>query len=301
MFLHEDKKRFSYIINRVSYQTGRMGKMIEKDYYVTMILRLLSSEMPFVVFKGGTSLSKCYKVISRFSEDIDVTVDQNLSQGQKKKLKYGIVDAVQQMGLEILNLNETRSRRDYNRYIIAYESVLPKLNETVQPVIYLETSFTTIAFPTVIMPVDSMIGDILKAEAPELLKRYDLNAFCMKVQGLDRTLVDKVFAVCDYYLQNRVRKHSRHLYDIYKLLPLVRQDDTFHALVQEVRSVRKPSPICPSAKDGVNVPALLSEIVRNEAYREDYRNLTERLLEEEVDYDTAVTALKRIAAGGMFA
>ena len=301
MFLHEDKKRFSYIINRVSYQTGRMGKMIEKDYYVTMILRLLSSEMPFVVFKGGTSLSKCYKVISRFSEDIDVTVDQNLSQGQKKKLKYGIVDAVQQMGLEILNLNETRSRRDYNRYIIAYESVLPKLNETVQPEIYLETSFPTIAFPTVIMPVDSMIGDMLKAEAPELLKRYDLNAFCMKVQGLDRTLVDKVFAVCDYYLQNRVRKHSRHLYDIYKLLPLVRQDDTFHALVQEVRSVRKPSPICPSAKDGVNVPALLSEIVRNEAYREDYRNLTERLLEEEVDYDTAVTALKRIAAGGMFA
>ena len=301
MFLHEDKKRFSYIINRVSYQTGRMGKMIEKDYYVTMILRLLSSEMPFVVFKGGTSLSKCYKVISRFSEDIDVTVDQNLSQGQKKKLKYGIVDAVQQMGLEILNLNETRSRRDYNRYIIAYESVLPKLNETVQPVIYLETSFTTIAFPTVIMPVDSMIGDMLKAEAPELLKRYDLNAFCMKVQGLDRTLVDKVFAVCDYYLQNRVRKHSRHLYDIYKLLPLVRQDDAFYALVQEVRSVRKPSPICPSAKDGVNVPALLSEIVRNEAYREDYRNLTERLLEEEVDYDTAVTALKRIAAGGMFA
>ena len=301
MFLHEDKKQFSHIINRISYQTGRMGKMIEKDYYVTMILRLLSSEMPFVVFKGGTSLSKCYKIISRFSEDIDVTVDQNLSQGQKKKLKYGIVDAIQQMGLEILNLNETRSRRDYNRYIVAYESVLPKLNETVQPVIYLETSFTTIAFPTVIMPVDSMIGDMLKAKAPELLKRYDLNAFCMKVQGLDRTLVDKVFAVCDYYLQNRVRKHSRHLYDIYKLLPLVRQDDTFHALVQEVRSVRKPSPICPSAKDGVNVPALLSEIVRNEAYREDYRNLTERLLEEEVDYDTAVTALKRIAVGGMFA
>lgn len=301
MFLHEDKKQFSHIINRVSYQTGRMGKMIEKDYYVTMILRLLSLEMPFVVFKGGTSLSKCYKIISRFSEDIDVTVDQNLSQGQKKKLKYGIVDAIQQMGLEILNLNETRSRRDYNRYIVAYESVLPKLNETVQPVIYLETSFTTIAFPTVIMPVDSMIGDMLKAEAPELLERYGLNAFCMKVQGLDRTLADKVFAVCDYYLQNRVRKHSRHLYDIYKLLPLVRQDDTFHALVQEVRSVRKPSPICPSAKDGVNVPALLSEIVRNEAYREDYRNLTERLLEEEVDYDTAVTALKRIAVGGMFA
>lgn len=41
------------------------------------------------------------------------------------------------------------------------------------------------------------------------------------LQGLDRTLVDKVFAICDYYLQNRIKKHSRHIYDIYKLLPLV--------------------------------------------------------------------------------
>ena len=301
MFLHEDKKQFFHVINRVSYQTGRMGKMIEKDYYVTMILRLLSSKMPFVVFKGGTSLSKCYKVISRFSEDIDITVDHGLSQGQKKKLKYGIVDAIRQMELKILNLDETRSRRDYNRYIIAYESVLPKLNEMVQPVIFLETSFTTIAFPTIIMPVESMVGDMLKAEAPELLEKYELNAFCMKVQGLDRTLADKVFAVCDYYLQNRVRKHSRHLYDIYMLLPLVRQDEAFRMLVQEVRSVRKPSLICPSAKDEVDIPALLTEIIQNEAYREDYRNLTEKLLEEKVDYDTAVTALKRIAAGGMFA
>ena len=301
MFLHEDKKQFFHVINRVSYQTGRMGKMIEKDYYVTMILRLLSSKMPFVVFKGGTSLSKCYKVISRFSEDIDITVDHGLSQGQKKKLKYGIVDAIRQMELKILNLDETRSRRDYNRYIIAYESVLPKLNEMVQPVIFLETSFTTIAFPTIIMPVESMVGDMLKAEAPELLEKYELNAFRMKVQGLDRTLADKVFAVCDYYLQNRVRKHSRHLYDIYMLLPLVRQDEAFRMLVQEVRSVRKPSLICPSAKDEVDIPALLTEIIQNEAYREDYRNLTEKLLEEKVDYDTAVTALKRIAAGGMFA
>ena len=53
------------------------------------------------------------------------------------------------------------------------------------------------------------------------------NSFEMKVQGIDRTLADKVFAVCDYYLQGKVAKHSRHLYDIYKLLPLVPQDENF--------------------------------------------------------------------------
>lgn len=79
----------------------------------------------------------------------------------------------------------------------------------------------------------------------------------MKVQGLDRTLTDKVFAVCDYYLQNRIKKHSRHIYDIYKLLPLVKQDDAFRALVREVRAVRKESVICPSAADGVNIPERL--------------------------------------------
>ena len=224
-----------------------------------MILREMSETLPFAVFKGGTSLSKCYRVIKRFSEDIDLTADIPLSQGQKKKMKYSLIDVVHKLGLNVINLDETRSRRDYNRYEIAYDSVFSSYYNSISSVIMLETSFTACSFPTVIMPVESMVGDMLKAEAPELLEKYELNAFRMKVQGLDRTLV------------------------------------------QEVRTVRKPSLICLSAKDGVDIPALLTEIIRNEVYREDYRNLTEKLLEEKVDYDTAVTALKRIAAGGMFA
>ena len=301
MFLHEDRKKFQQAVSLTSFRSDRMGKIIEKDYYVTMILRLLADEMPFVVFKGGTSLSKCHQAILRFSEDIDIAVDHDLSQGKKKKLKYEIADIAQRLGLKIVNIGETRSRRDYNRYIIAYDSILPQINEAIQPVILLETSFTARSFPTVTLPVSSFIGQTLEREASGLLKEYSLNPFSMKVQGLDRTLTDKVFAVCDYYLQNRIKKHSRHIYDIYKLLPLVKQDDAFRALVREVRAVRKESVICPSAADGVNIPELLTEMIQKEAYREDYRNLTEKLLEEEVDYDTAVTALERIAAGGMFA
>ena len=48
---------------------------------MTMILRELPERLNFVVFKGGTSLSKCYKAIKRFSEDIDITIDSKLSQG----------------------------------------------------------------------------------------------------------------------------------------------------------------------------------------------------------------------------
>lgn len=299
-YLHEDKEQFIESINLTTYQSGTMAQAIEKDYYVTMILRLLSQEIPFVVFKGGTSLSKCQNVIKRFSEDIDVTIDTSISQGQKKKLKQAIVGITEKLGMQIINMDDTRSRRNYNRYIIAYKTVLPLLNETLQPAVLMETSFTTVSFPTVLLPVYNYIGKMMESEAPEALGEFNLEPFNMKVQGIDRTLADKVFAVSDYYLQKQVKKHSRHLYDIYKLLPLVPQDTNFKGLVKEVRNIRKVSNICPSAQDGVDVPELLREIIRGAVYKPDYQSITEKLLEEEVGYDLAIEALMEISRNGMF-
>ncbi|MDY2595098.1 MAG: nucleotidyl transferase AbiEii/AbiGii toxin family protein [Oliverpabstia sp.] len=299
-YLHNDKERFREAINLAVYQTGISSEAVEKDYYVTMILKKLAENLSFVVFKGGTSLSKCHQVIKRFSEDIDVTIDMSLSQGQKKKVKEAIVEIVETMGLKITNLAETRSRRDYNRYVIAYESALPENGIVVQPAVLVETSYTAVAFPTVLLPVSNYIGKMMEIEAPEFVQVYGLAPFEMKVQGLDRTLVDKVFAVCDYYLQDKVKKHSRHIYDIYKLLPLVPQDEEYHKLVQEVRKVRKDSPVCPSARDNVDIPALLRKIIKETVYRADYRNLTEGLLEEKISYEIAIQALESIVEGKMF-
>ncbi len=300
MYLHEDKEQFRQAVNMTAFQFGVIENIVEKDYYVTMILRLLSERMPYAVFKGGTSLSKCHKAILRFSEDIDIAVDTSLSQGQKKKLKYIIVDIAQKLGLQILNLDETRSRRDYNRYVMAYDSVLAHTDDAIQSAVLLETSFTAVSFPTDYLNVGSMIGDMMRQEVPEMLEKFYMNPFEMKVQGMDRTLVDKVFAICDYYLQNRVKKHSRHIYDIYKLLPLVPQEESFKKLVREVRVVRKQSDICLSAQEGVEVPDLLNEIINGEIYRDDYQDITMRLLDENVDYDVAIKALSDIARSGMF-
>lgn len=294
-FLHKDREQFLEAINLTEYQTGIMAQAIEKDYYVTMILRLLAGRLSFIVFKGGTSLSKCYKVIRRFSEDIDITVDIALSQGEKKKLKTVIANVVEELGLKIINWDETRSRRDYNKYVIVYDSVLPMLNEAMQPEILLETSYMTVSFPTVVLPVSNYIGEMMETEAPELIQMYSLESFKMKVQGIDRTLADKVFAVCDYYLDNAFNKHSRHIYDIYKLLPLVDLDNDFRKLAAEVREVRKTSPRCLSAREDVNIPELLQVIIQKEAYKSDYQEITENILEERVTYDVAIEALKEVA------
>ena len=61
MYLHEDKEGFKDIIEQVSNETGRTPIVIEKDYYVTLILKLLSEQLGNCVFKGGTSLSKGFR------------------------------------------------------------------------------------------------------------------------------------------------------------------------------------------------------------------------------------------------
>lgn len=300
MYLHKNNEQFLNAIELAYEQTGIMTQAIEKDYYVTMLLRLLSEKMPYIVFKGGTSLSKCHKVIQRFSEDIDITIDTQISQGQKKNIKQAIVSSADELGMNIENLNETRSRRDYNRYVVAYDSVLASSSSVVKSAVLLETSYTAVSFPTVLLPVYSYVGDMMQHEAPEFIDTFGLAPFMMKVQGIDRTLVDKVFAVCDYYLSGKVAKHSRHLYDIYKLLPLVSQDDTFKDLIKEVREVRAQSSICFSALPDVDVSGLLKEIIKENVYRKDYENLTIQLLEENVSYDMAIESLKKLAESKFF-
>lgn len=76
MKLHEDKYSFQNIIRLTHVASGIRGDIIEKDYYVTMLLRELAQKQPSLpaYFKGGTALYKAQKSIRRFSEDIDLTV-----------------------------------------------------------------------------------------------------------------------------------------------------------------------------------------------------------------------------------
>lgn len=83
----------------------------------------------------------------------------------------------------------------------------------INSIVFVETSFTAVSFPTVIMPVINYIGEVMVEEAPEMICECHIEPFEMKVQGLDRTLVDKVFAICDYYLQNRI-KNTQDIFTI---------------------------------------------------------------------------------------
>ena len=75
--LHNNTELFEQVVLRTAEYMKVEPGIIEKDYFVTLLLRKISKNIPSVVFRGGTSLSKCYKIINRFSEDIDLTIQYN--------------------------------------------------------------------------------------------------------------------------------------------------------------------------------------------------------------------------------
>ena len=65
MNLHKEPDLFEEIINRTSEKMIISSAIIEKDYYVSMLLREIVNSVEGIVFRGGTSLSKCYNIIMR--------------------------------------------------------------------------------------------------------------------------------------------------------------------------------------------------------------------------------------------
>lgn len=294
MYLHNDKELFEEVIISTAQALHMPVSIVEKDYFVTILLKAIAANQPDIVFKGGTSLSKCYKLINRFSEDIDLNLlcDTKPTEGQRKKLKSSIVSAAEQFEFSLVNSEDIRSRRDFNRYVIDYPTSFD--SEYLKRQLIVETAVFFRSYPTERLNASSLIYDYLKNEHSDIVLEYSLEPFELNVQSAERTLIDKLYALGDYYLDNTINGHSRHIYDIYKLLTVVKLDEGLHQLETEVREERKQHKTCLSAQDNINMKALLSEIVGKGAYRADYENITSALLFEKLTYEEAVSALKSI-------
>lgn len=292
--LYNEKEFFNDIILAASRSLGINSAIIEKDYYVTLLLKNIIERNSDIIFKGGTSLSKCYKVINRFSEDIDLGLNVNkATEGMKKSLKRDILNAIDDLNFKLDNADDIRTRMDFNRYQITYP-----VSETVsfiKPYLYIETAVFLKPFPYEIKTADSYVYRFLKdANHKEIIDKYSLNPFEIKVQSLERTFIDKIFAIGDYYLTNNITGHSRHLYDLYKIMPMIKFDDNFYALFNEVKEIRKGDSACPSAKPNQNIIKLLKEIHDSDYFKSDYINVTKGLLFDNTQYDSVKENLKSI-------
>lgn len=292
MYLHkEDKELFHDIVVTVSERSGIEESIVEKDYYVTMILKELTFRNPDVVFKGETSLSKAYQAIERFSEDIDITFEEHIGEARRKKIKYNLMEPISEvLGLPIENWDKVESDKDYNHYDFLYDSIISAEKNVLRPYVKLETALMTYSYPTEEREITSIVYEYLKDTDPDIINEFELTPFVMKTQSLVRTFIDKLFAVCDYYMNGKAVRNSRHLYDIYKLRPWIAIDDQFRGLVKEVRRQRADMniKIAPSARENVDIFKVAEKIVQTEFYSRDYEQSTMKLISDTVSYGEVI-------------
>ena len=280
----EYQAEWKEIIETVARELGRSEQMVEKDTIQSMFLyELAKSELPFV-FKGGTSLSKAYNLIDRFSEDIDLSMNRRPTQSERVKSKELIIDIAENLGLVLSNPEDIKSRYDYNKYVFKYESLF-----SVIPLeIIIETSYYQSVYPVDKHVVGSFVGRFCLDRNIILPVPFEAAEVMMNVQSVERTFVDKVFAVCDYKIQNMQDRDSRHLYDICKLLREVELNEELDKLIDMVRDDRMQSKNNPSAQLDYYIPDMLKEIIRSRFYEPDYKNVTQKLLYEDISYDYAI-------------
>ena len=269
MNLHNLKREFYDLIKNTSDYYKINETYVEKDYFVFVLLKEINLTFPHVVFKGGTSLSKCYGIINRFSEDIDLSIEVNyLTPKYKRSLKKTIVDSCEKLNLQILNIDNIRSRRDFNRYEISYNPEY--INKVILQKILVETTYISKTYPILEKETKCFIYDYLEEiDRRDLIEKFDVEPFKIKVQSLERTFIDKIFALCDSSLKQDLTRSSRHIYDLYKIYPLINIDETLKDLFNKVKEERKLNKRCISAQDGFDVGKKLKEIVALNIFEKD--------------------------------
>ena len=300
MLLHTNRDLFEQTILHVAKRSNIEPAIIEKDYFVSLLLKELADRLPAMIFKGGTSLSKCHKVIKRFSEDIDITLDENhLSQGNRKSVKIAIEESCSTLGFTITNIDDIKSRMDFNHYKIEYPGIFTV--NGLKPNIEIDTIFSIKSFPSEHKLATSILYDyLIDTGVEKFINDYELAPFCVNTQSLDRTFIDKIFALCDYYLEGKTSEHSRHLYDIHKLLPLISDINSIRRLAKETREARINSPFCKSADPAIDINATLKSILDENFYEKDYKDKTSVLLYEDVPYEKTKFSISKIIESKIF-
>ena len=237
------------ILNRISSELNiRQREVIEKDWWVTAVLRALF-ELPYakhLSFKGGTSLSKCWHLIDRFSEDIDIAIDREylgfsgtLSKTQisdklrratctfvRETMQYDLSEQLYKSGLSKekfkVNVDVTPiTTTDPEIININYDSVLTfspagENNPNILPKVKVEVSGRSMNEPVSEVPLNSMVDQVYPnapfAE-PECMVRAVLP---------ERTFLEKIFLLHEEFSKPkeliRVERMSRHMYDIFQMM-----------------------------------------------------------------------------------
>lgn len=138
--IHNDKDKFSNLVDRIATQTGFYAPLMEKDYYITLILSQINKLSENLFLKGGTCLNKIYYSYYRLSEDLDFSMrlpDNTATRGIRHKciqpVKNNIESFAKQFGMQIES-TESAGRNASKQYIYSfiYNSAIVPTEQTIK-------------------------------------------------------------------------------------------------------------------------------------------------------------------------
>ena len=222
MRLHEDADAFRTLLLDVSEKQNIRADILEKDYYVVLMLRELAEMQKTLpaYFKGGTALYKALHCIRRFSEDIDITVcidDCATENARKKRVKdaarnYTSLPPLDDPGNRTGNRSVTR--------VYAYDSLFQEAEDPLQRFgrVKIEATSFTKSEPHDHMEIAPALYDLADDEQKMILREtFATDPFRIAAIRPERMFMDKIFAAEYYYSIPSERKYTeaaKHLYDL---------------------------------------------------------------------------------------
>lgn len=228
MKLHHDKEMFANAIQATAQELDMAPEFVEKDYWICQILQSLSRHQKSdrIVWKGGTSLSKAYGLIRRFSSDVDFAVLlEGLSQNQQKKLvaKIGRDTTVdlEEMEMPEKTIKNNRFRKTYH----AYKSVLGKRKDNLNFLgnhVIVEINTYGNPYPFGRRKIQSFITEMMQRRGLDsMIEELDMAPFELNVLDKRRTLCEKVVSLIRFSFEDDavsgIASKIRHFYDLYYL------------------------------------------------------------------------------------
>ena len=215
MKLHEFPEEFRDLISIVATDKHLPESAIERDYYIVMLLKNLANSeyAEKCVFKGGTSLSKCYPgSIERFSEDIDLTY---LGMDESDKVcdrTIKKIEKIMTVGADIEKIDAERSNRSKSMLVWFGDKsnrVKLEIGSSIRPDPYSKKTLKT------------YIQEFLdEHDGAEDIAKYELEEISLNVLNIERTFVDKLMSVKRHAICGTIDKKVRHIYDVTRLFEL---------------------------------------------------------------------------------
>jgi len=222
-----DLDEFAATLAAAADRLGISPTAVEKDYWVTQVLRVLQCRYGYdFVFKGGTSLSKGYGILERFSDDIDILIlPAGRGRGSVDRLMKSMAEAAAMATgghAERHGGSETGVHRASR---VSYPAT-HAATDAIATSVLLEMGVRGGPRPHEQVAISSLLGDALASAGTNPGQYDDLSPFSVAVLHPGRTLLEKLYVIHGLAQQlsagaidaDRLRRHGRHFYDIYKLL-----------------------------------------------------------------------------------